>query len=204
LEKTICITPRLKIRNLRESDLDAFHKYRSNPDITRYQGFNTFTLQQSKDFIASQINNHRIVPGEWSQYGIEKVSTGQLIGDCAIYLQMADSRIAEIGITISHLYQRLGYAKEAMNGLMNFLFKEKGIHRIVETVDAENKASIQMLKSLSFREEAHFIQSVFFKGKWGSEYQFALLKNEWELNAQVNCNGLTRQNPESESPTPLH
>jgi [ribosomal protein S5]-alanine N-acetyltransferase len=180
LEKTICITPRLKIRNLRESDLDAFHQYRSNPDITRYQGFNTFTLQQSQDFIASQTNNLRISPGEWSQYGIENISSAQLVGDCAIYLQMTDSRIAEIGITISHLHQRLGYAKEAMLGLISFLFLEKGIHRIVETVDEENIASIQMLKSLSFREEAHFIESVFFKGKWGSEYQFALLKNEWE------------------------
>jgi RimJ/RimL family protein N-acetyltransferase len=104
------------------------------------------------------------------------------VGDCAIYLQMSDSRIAEIGITISHLHQRLGYAKEAMLGIISFLFREKGIHRIVETVDAENSASIQMLKSLSFREEAHFIESVFFKGKWGSEYQFALLKNEWERN----------------------
>jgi [ribosomal protein S5]-alanine N-acetyltransferase len=182
LEKTICITPRLKIRNLRESDLDAFHLYRSNPDITRYQGFNTFTLQQSRDFIASQTNNLRIIPGEWSQFGIENIRSGQLVGDCAIYLQMSDSRIAEIGITISHLHQRLGYAKETMLGIISFLFREKGIHRIVETVDAENSASIQMLKSLSFREEAHFIESVFFKGRWGSEYQFALLKNEWERN----------------------
>jgi RimJ/RimL family protein N-acetyltransferase len=73
----------------------------------------------------------------------------------------------------------LGYAREAMRGLIKFLFTEKGVHRIVETVDSENIASIQMLKSLSFREEAHFIESVFFKGKWGSEYQFALLKYEW-------------------------
>ena len=180
LEKIICITPRLKIRNLRDSDLEAFHRYRSNPEITRYQGFNTFTLQQSKDFIATQTNNQRIIPGEWSQYGIENVNNAQLVGDCALYLQMSDSRIAEIGITISHLHQRLGYAKEAMQGLIDFLFTEKGIHRIVETVDSENIASIQMLKSLSFREEAHFIESVFFKGKWGSEYQFALLKNEWK------------------------
>lgn len=180
MEKTICITPRLKIRNLRESDLDAFHVYRSNPEITKYQGFNTFTLQQSADFINSQKNNQRIIPGEWCQFGIENIITGQLVGDCALYLQMADSRIAEIGITISHLHHRMGYAKEAMRGLINFLFREKGIHRIVETVDAENIASIQMLKSLSFREEAHFIESVFFKGKWGSEFQFALLKNEWE------------------------
>jgi [ribosomal protein S5]-alanine N-acetyltransferase len=182
LEKTLCITPRLKIRNLRESDLDAFHLYRSNPEIARYQGFDIFDRKQAKIFLEAHSNNLRIKPGEWVQYGIENFDTCQLVGDCALYLQMADSRIAEIGITISHLHQRKGYAKEAMRGLINYLFREKGIHRIVETVDAENTASIQMLKSLSFRQEAHFIESIFFKGRWGSEYQYAILKKEWELS----------------------
>jgi [ribosomal protein S5]-alanine N-acetyltransferase len=180
LERIICITPRLKIRNLRDTDLEAFHNYRSNPQVTRYQGFDTFDLDQARVFIKAHSDKLRIVPGEWVQFGIEDKSTEQLVGDCALYLQMADSRIAEIGITISHLHQRRGYAKEAMQGLINFLFREKGIHRIVETVDAENIASIQMLKSLFFRQEAHFIESVFFKGRWGSEYQFAILKKEWE------------------------
>ncbi len=66
-----------------------------------------------------------------------------------------------------------------MSGLMNFLFSEKGIHRIIETVDTENTASIQMLKSLYFRQEGHFHENIFFKGKWGSEYQFAMLSREW-------------------------
>jgi Acetyltransferases, including N-acetylases of ribosomal proteins len=186
LGKVLFDTPRLKIRNLRESDLDAFHQYRSNPEITKYQGFETFTREQAKDFIEEHKNKLFIVPGEWVQYGIENILTGQLVGDCAIYLQTADSRIAEAGITISHLHQRQGYAKETMRGIMYFLFREKGIHRIIETVDAENKASIQMLKSLSFRQEAYFIENVFFKGRWGSEYQFAILKREWEdLVAQI-------------------
>ena len=182
MEKIICTTPRLKIRNLRETDLDAFHQYRSNPDVTRYQGFDTFDLGQAKVFIKAHSDKLRIVPGEWVQFGIEDISTGQLVGDCALYLQMADSRIAEIGITISHLHQRRGYAREAMQGLIHFLFREKGVHRIVETVDAENIASIKMLESLCFRREAHFIESVFFKGRWGSEYQYAMLKKEWELS----------------------
>ncbi len=125
-----------------------------------------------------------IVPGEWVQYAIENIQNSRLIGDCAIYLHQADSRIAEIGITVSHNFQRQGYAKEAMIGMMDFLFLEKGIHRIVETVDAENSASIQLLKSLSFRLEGHFIENIFFKGKWGSEYQFAMLRKEWEANHQ--------------------
>ena len=58
-----------------------------------------------------------------------------------------------------------------MLSLMNFLFQEKGIHRIIETVDAENLASIQLFKSLSFRLEGHFLENIYFKGKWGREYQ---------------------------------
>ena len=173
-------TRQLKIRNLRVSDLEAFHQYRSNPDVTRYQGFDTFTKEQSKAFIEEHGKKLFIKPGEWIQFGIELIQSKQLIGDCAVYLHQTDSRIAETGITISHLFQRQGYAKETMNGLINYLFREKGIHRLVETVDAENHASIQMLKSLQFRQEAHFIENVFFKGKWGSEFQFAMLKRDWQ------------------------
>ena len=45
MDSVVFTTPRLKIRNLRESDLEAFHQYRSNPDVTKYQGFDTFTLR---------------------------------------------------------------------------------------------------------------------------------------------------------------
>jgi RimJ/RimL family protein N-acetyltransferase len=179
----ICLftTPRLKIRNLRESDLDDFHLYRSNPAVTKYQGFDTYTREQAKSFISEHQNKSLIVPGEWVQFAIENISSRQLVGDCAIYLKPHDSRIAEMGITISHVHQRKGYAKETMLGLMNFLFSKKGIHRIEETVDAENLASIRMMESLSFRKEAHFIENTFFKGKWGSECQFAILRREWEM-----------------------
>jgi len=169
------VTPRLKIRNLRDSDLEAFHHYRSNSDVTKYQGFDIFS------FIEEHKNKILIKPGEWIQYAIESLGEQRMVGDCAIYLRPEDSRIAEIGITISHMHQRRGYARETMTGLMDFLFKEKGIHRIVETVDSENEASIEMLKNLSFREEGHFVENVFFKGKWGSEYQFAMLYKEWKI-----------------------
>jgi ribosomal-protein-alanine N-acetyltransferase len=173
-------TDRLKIRNLRESDLNAFYQYRSNPEITKYQGFDTFSKDEAKEFISSQEEKLFGVPGEWVQYGIEHGSYKKLIGDCAIKLQEKNPAIAEIGISISNLYQRQNYAKEAMAGILHFLFHVKEIHRVVETVDAENTASIQLLKSLFFRQEGFFIENIFFKGKWGSEYQFAMLKREWE------------------------
>ena len=61
-----------------------------------------------------------------------------------------------------------------------FLFEVNEIHRVVEIVDAENIASINLLKSIGFRQEGHFIENIFLKGKWGSEFQYAMLKREWD------------------------
>lgn len=180
MDHLLLTTQRLTIRNLKESDLDAFLQYRSNPDVTRYQGFDTFTREQAFNFITEHKGKKFGIPGQWVQYGIEITDNHQLIGDCAIHLHTDDPRIAGIGITISDLHQRRGYAKEAMLGLMNYLFGAKKIQRIMETVDSENVASIQLLKSLSFRQEGHFIENIFFKGKWGSEFQFAMLASEWD------------------------
>jgi RimJ/RimL family protein N-acetyltransferase len=176
-------TNQLLIRNLAATDLEDFHLYRSNPAVTKYQGFDVFSFEQAQAFIKEQAEKEFGNPGEWVQYGIENNTTRKLIGDCAIKLKQNDTRLGEIGITISPLEQRKGYAKETLIAILNYLFSRNDFHRVTETVDAENIASIELLKSVGFREEGHFIENIFFKGKWGSEYQYAMLKREWlQLN----------------------
>jgi [ribosomal protein S5]-alanine N-acetyltransferase len=175
-------TTRLNIRHLKLSDLTDFHIYRSNPEVTKYQGFDVMTIEQAEQFINDNSTKHFGNAGEWIQYGIENLETRQLIGDCAIKLDQYDTRIAEIGITISHLEQKKGFAKEVLLGILTFLFDKKEIHRVVEIVDAENIASINLLISTGFKQEGHFIENVFFKGKWGSELQYAMLRREWNNN----------------------
>jgi RimJ/RimL family protein N-acetyltransferase len=170
---------RLIIRQLVVYDLEDFLSYRSNPEVTKYQGFDVFNLEQAKSFIEGNADKTFGIAGQWVQYAIQDKSTGRLIGDCAIKLDQYDTRLGEIGITISPNEQKKGYAKAALIAILRFLFNLDGFHRVTEIVDAENFASIKLLKSLGFRQEGHFIQNIFFKGKWGSEYQFAMLKCEW-------------------------
>lgn len=185
MENLAIRTSRLLIRPLTLSDLVDFHFYRSNPDVTQYQGFDVMTLEQAERFIDENSRMNFGSAGKWVQFGIEQLQTGHLIGDCAIKFESYDVRIAAIGMTISPLEQRKGYAREALWGILNFLFETKEIHRVVEIVDVENIASISLLKSVGFRQEGHFIENVFFKGKWGSELQFAMLKKEWEAIKNV-------------------
>ena len=179
MEKLHISTDRLWIRNLCPDDLAGFHHYRSNPEVTKYQGFDVFSMEQAAQFIREQTGKEFGKPGEWVQYGIENKTSGKLVGDCAIKLDKYDTRQAEIGITISPGEQKKGYAKETLLAILGFLFSRDDFHRVTETTDAENMAAVRLLKSVGFRMEGHFIENIFFKGKWGSEYQFAMLKSEW-------------------------
>ena len=178
MDELSIITKRLQIRILKPTDLPDFHFYRSNPEVAKYQGFDVMTIEQSIDFINKQQHKRLCDNGEWMQLGIENISTQKIIGDCGLKITPGDTGFAEIGITISHLEQKKGYGKETITGILNFLF-QLGVRRVLETVDVENIASINLLKSVGFRQEGHFIENIFFKGKWGSELQFAMLKREW-------------------------
>jgi len=184
MEKLIINSKRLYIRNLKPKDLQDFYEYRSNPIVTKYQGFDTMKKQEAKRFIDDQTDKFYGVPGEWVQYGIENKKTGKLVGDCAIKLDDDNDLIAQIGITINPIFQNQGIAKEAMIAIMTWLFEVKKMHRISEIVDVENNNSIKLLEALGFKREGHFVENVFFNNKWGSEFQYALLAREWKESNQ--------------------
>ncbi len=112
MEQLKITTERLTIRHLEITDLTEFHAYRSNPAVTKYQGFEVMDEEQAAAFIQENAPRFFGNAGEWVQYAIENQSTVKLIGDCAIKLDQYDKRIAGIGITISHLEQQKGMQKK--------------------------------------------------------------------------------------------
>ena len=179
-------TKRLHISNLLPEQLDEFYQYRSNPEVTRYQGFNVMTLEEAAQFISDNSDKRMSPPGEWVQFGMKVVSSGALVGDCAIRIREDEPQTAEVGITVSHQFQRMGFASEALKGLLDFLFGKYQMRRVVMITDTRNKPAVRLLKSAGLRPEGYFISNTYFKGHWSSEYHYALLKTEWEkLRADI-------------------
>lgn len=85
-------TVRLEIRNLHMQDLPGFYAYRSNPEVTKYQGFDVMSVEQAKAFIEDNATKKFSKAGEWVQYAIAEKTTGKLVGDCAIRLDQYDTR----------------------------------------------------------------------------------------------------------------
>ncbi len=171
---------RLRLRPFRDADLEAFAAYRSDPDVARYQSWTPpYSLSQAAAFLAQMKAAQPGVPGVWYQLAIECRERAGMIGDCAFQVLAADSRQAQIGFTLARGHQKQGFAAEAVQRLLDYLFGELGLHRVIAVCDVENLASARLLERVGMRREGNFVENIHFKGVWGSEYFYALLDREW-------------------------
>jgi RimJ/RimL family protein N-acetyltransferase len=179
-------TSRLLLRPFAERDADAFSRYRSDPEVARYQGWDApYPIEQARRFVAEMAALHPGIPGEWYQLALELKSGGEMIGDVAFQFLKEAPRQAEIGFTLAHPYQGQGYAGEAVRRLLAYLFDALGLHRVRANTDPANTASARLLRRAGMRHEGRFVDSLWFKGAWASEDWYAILRSEWQAGANL-------------------
>ena len=172
-------TDRLRVRTFTDADVTTFVAYRADPDVARYQSWSDYTEAEGRALVASMEGLEPGTPGEWYQLALEAKDGGSLVGDLALHVDGDDPRQAEVGFTLAPAAQGRGYAAEALAGLLDHAFASYGLHRVHAVTDALNAPAAALLERVGFRREAHFVENVWFKGAWGSEYLFAVLEREW-------------------------
>jgi RimJ/RimL family protein N-acetyltransferase len=172
-------TDRLILRHFQERDLGAFVAYRNDPEVARYQSWESISEPRAQAFIAEMARQQPGIPGQWFQIAVELKANGQLIGDCGLLVLLQDPRQAQLGITLSSAWQGQGLATEAAMAVVDYAFIELDLHRVVAVVDCENRASAALMERLGLRREGHFLKNTWFKGRWADEYLYAALQAEW-------------------------
>ena len=178
-------TQRLIMRAFQDKDILDFTDYRSDPEVAKYQDWDApYSVEKATQFVAENKAITPGTPGEWHQIAIELKDGGNLIGDCVFHILIEDEQQAEIGFTLSRQYQGHGYATEAVTRLVDYLFSELQLHRIRAICDVDNLASSKLLERIGMRREAHFVENIWFKGRWGSEYLYAILRSDWTKSSR--------------------
>lgn len=175
------VSPRLVIRNFRDSDLETFIAYRNIHEVAIYQGWKLpYPREMALELFENGKNKESVGQGEWIQLAVELKESGELIGDVGIFVFRHDRRQARIGFTIAPSYWRKGFALEATTRLLEYLFDERDFHRVSADCDALNIGSWKMLEKAGFRREAHHISSYpMGENQWNDEYVYAMLVSEW-------------------------
>ena len=178
MDSTI-LTERLNIRRLELPDSEAVFQYRSDPLISRYQNWEPESVGEIQSFIAGLDKICMDTPGQWYQLGLCVRGSGELAGDCGIHVQVHDPRQVEIGITLARGFQGRGFATEALRAVLGHLFSTLGKHRVFGSVDPRNAPSLALLERVGMRREAHFVESLWFKGGWADDVIYAMLRREY-------------------------
>jgi RimJ/RimL family protein N-acetyltransferase len=174
---TFIESPRLILRRFADADLQPFLAYLNDPLVARYQSWESYTEQEARAVIEQQKDRSPGLAGQWFTFALELKEAGTLVGHVA--LKMLDEHQAEIGFTMARAFHGRGLASEAATRVLDYAFAEMNLHRVTAVADCENEKSVALLERLGMRREGHFIENIWFKGKWGSEYSYAILRDEW-------------------------
>ena len=169
------IAGRIMLRRLDIGDLDAFQAYRGDPEVARYQGWDSTSDDEARGFLEAVATCGLLVPGQWSQIAIALAPTGALVGDIGIFIS-SDASEAELGVSLSRSSQGMGLALEAMGEAIRLVFAHTTVDRVVGITDVRNKPSITLLKRVGMRKVGE--QESEFKGEMCREFVFAVARDE--------------------------
>jgi ribosomal-protein-alanine N-acetyltransferase len=118
-------------------------------------------------------------------YVSPKSNPGIMIGTiCFHNIQRTVYSSCEIGYKFSRAFQHMGYATEAMEKVLEVIFCELKLHRVMAMVLPDNTASIRMLERLGFICEGISREHLMLHGEWRDHAQYCLLDHDYMSRRQ--------------------
>ena len=131
-------TARLLLRPLTLDDEDALAAVLSDAETMRWYP-RAFTRDEVQAWIERQMDRYEAGSG---LLGMVEKQTGRLIGDCgAVWQEIDGSTELEIGYHVNRGRWNQGFATEAAQAAIDYVFEKPGVERVVSMIRPENLAS---------------------------------------------------------------
>ena len=179
MQDIVLTTPRLKLRPMVEADIPAYYAVFSDPEVARYWSREPWTdIAQAEESLKSIMAD--CADGSVVRFGIELLSTGELIGDAGLHHFFGQNRRCEIGYALASKYWGQGYATEALRAAIRYGFDALDLNRIEADIDPRNVGSARVLEKLGFRKEGYMPERWFVFGEFADTVNYGLLKRYWD------------------------
>jgi len=172
----LLVTERLTLRRITKEDAFRTFKLRSNLDAMRY-------IARP---IANTINDALALHKKWDDglktnssimWGICLENDPELIGNIGFHKIDKENYRAEIGYMLFPEFWNQGIMSETMAIVLDYGFKQMGLHSIEAHIDPENKQSSSLLAKFNFQKEGYFKENFFFNGEFLDTEIYSLIKS---------------------------
>jgi ribosomal-protein-alanine N-acetyltransferase len=156
---TTCLeTPRLILRPMESSDLDALLEIFGDPQVMASFDAEPFNRDQMQRWMQPNLE-HQEAHGYGLFSVIERVG-GVLIGDCGLeHMQVQGDAVTELGYDFRSDRWSQGFATEAASAVRDFAFEELGLPSLISLIRVGNLASRRVAEKVGMRLADMFTQS---------------------------------------------
>lgn len=174
-------TDRLLLREPKFSDTTDIFAFCSDPASSKYADWYPHSdKKETRDYI-SWIKKRAYKTGSSSKTWVMELKSEQkVIGTISLVETDYSGKIATVGYTLSGEYQHKGYATEALNGLLGYLFYDLQMERAQAKVLPANEPSVRLLERVGMKNEGLLRKGAFLKTECVDVYIYGLTAKEYK------------------------
>ena len=174
-------TKRLVLRRFAVTDALAYYELRSNEEAMRFMDRPFYeNKEEALEAIQLTHQNFREKKGIW--WVLADKRNNKMMGYVGFRDIDVKNKSAEIGYVLHPDYWASGWMTEAVGEVLNFVFAELNLHRVIGNINPENEPSRGLLKKFGFQKEAYFREDYYYDGKFLDSEIYGLLATDFLSN----------------------
>jgi RimJ/RimL family protein N-acetyltransferase len=158
-------SPRLRLRQYRDDDVDALFALQSDLRVMRYWSYPAWTERRQAEQKLADIYR-QLRESDVYIWAIADRGSDRMIGNTALFSLDRDQSRGELGYSLMTEWQGRGLAQEAVRLVLGFAFDELQLERIEADIDPRNAPSRKLVERLGFVCEG-------------------LLRERWRVNGEI-------------------
>lgn len=173
-EPIILSTARLVLRPWQSGDIEAPLAWAQDERFWRFLPLPVpYTREDAIEFVESRVT------ADWALAPAFAVTLGgQVVRDVNARVEPAHRR-AEVGYGLGPGWWGLGYATEAVQAVVDWLFDGMEMEKVVARADAANRGSWRVMERVGMEREALHRSHRVLRGERRDEVVYGLLRRDW-------------------------
>jgi len=169
------------LREFRSGDVDDVLALIGDDRVTEWLSFDSRGRQQADQMLTDVEQRRRAEPRAEFYLAITASGSENVVG--FVRLAFDGVRAGKLGYAVAFNHWGKGYATDAAGTLVDYAFRELGLHRISAAIAPENVASLRMAQRLGMTFEGRIRDHVHTNGRWRDSLLYSVLADEWAADA---------------------
>jgi RimJ/RimL family protein N-acetyltransferase len=168
------------LRAVERDDVDDLWRRRNEPEVAQYQSWRVpYPFERARAMVDALAVADEPPTGDWWMTTVCLAATGEIVGDLALCLTW-EGRSAEIGYTLATDHWGRGYAVEAVEAFVAWLFTERGVRRVWAMTHPDNVASAMVLERVGMVYEGRTRSSYWVGPECSDDVLYGMTRDDWE------------------------